>query len=124
MTFDESSIDHILSTTRAVRLRLDLEREVEKQIIVDCIDLAEQAPTGGNLGSRRWIVVTDPTIKKQLAELYYAAGGNWMIRMRDELQGTGHPNEQMMKSAAFLAENLQSVPMIVIPTMPNPAQLA
>ncbi len=117
MTFDESSIDHVLSTTRAVRLRLDLEREVEKQIIVDCIGLAEQAPTGGNLGSRRWIVVTDPTIKKQLAELYYAAGGSWMVRMRDDLQGTGHPNEQMMKSAAFLAENLESVPMIVIPTI-------
>jgi nitroreductase len=53
-------VDHVLNTTRAVRQRLDLDRPVDLQIIYDCIDIAEQAPTGGNQGSRRWIVVRDP----------------------------------------------------------------
>ena len=64
---DVDSVDHALTTTRAVRLRLDLEREVDNQIIYDCIDIAEQAPSGGNQGSRRWIVVRDPAIKERIA---------------------------------------------------------
>mgnify|MGYP003668676685 FL=1 len=56
MHIDVGAVDHALTTTRAVRRRLDLERSVDDQIILDCIDVAEQAPTGGNLSSRRWLV--------------------------------------------------------------------
>jgi nitroreductase len=117
MDIDVSSVDHALSTTRAVRLRLDLERPVDNQMIYDCIDVAEQAPSGGNQGSRRWIVVRDPKIKAQLAELYMATGGEFMIGARDKIAGTGHPQEQVMNSAAHLAEHLAEVPAIVIPTI-------
>lgn len=117
MNIDVSSVDHALTTTRAVRLRLDLEREVDNQIIYDCIDVAEQAPSGGNQGSRRWVVVRDPAIKVQLAELYMATGGEFMIGARDKIAGTGHPQERVMKSAAYLAEHLAEVPAIVVPTI-------
>jgi len=117
MEIDVSSVDHALSTTRAVRLRLDLEREVDNEIIYDCIDVAEQAPSGGNQGSRRWIVVRDPAIKQQLAELYMATGGEFMVGARDKIAGTGHAQERVMKSAAHLAEHLAEVPAIVIPTI-------
>ena len=63
MEIDRTAVDLALTTTRAVRLRLDLERPVDDQIILDCIDIAEQAPTGGNQSSRRWIVVRDPEKK-------------------------------------------------------------
>ncbi|MCP3992886.1 MAG: nitroreductase family protein, partial [Actinomycetia bacterium] len=82
-----------------------------------CIDIAEQAPTGGNQGSRRWIVVRDPAIKARLAELYLESAGKWMIEARDRIAGTDHPNEQVMISAAHLAEHLAEVPVIVIPTI-------
>lgn len=114
---DVASVDHALTTTRAVRLRLDLERPVDNQIIYDCIDVAEQAPSGGNQGSRRWVVVRDPKIKQQLAELYMATGGEFMIGARDKIAGTGHPQERVMQSAAHLAEHLAEVPAIVIPTI-------
>ncbi len=114
---DVNSVDAALTTTRAVRLRLDLEREVDHQIVLDCIDVAEQAPSGGNQGSRRWIVVRDPAVKAQLAELYLESGGSWMIETRDRIAGTGHPNERVMASAAHLAEHLAEVPVIVIPTI-------
>jgi nitroreductase len=117
MTIDIDSVDEALTTTRAVRLRLDLERPVDNQIIYDCIDIAEQAPSGGNQGSRRWIIVRDPAVKARLAELYMATGGEFMISARDKLAGTGHPQEQVMKSAAHLAEHLAEVPAIVIPTI-------
>ncbi len=114
---DRAAVDHALTTTRAVRLRLDLERSVDHQIILDCIDVAEQAPSGGNQGSRRWIVVRDPAIKQRLAELYMEAAGQWMVEARDRIAGTGHPNERVMRSAAHLAEHLAEVPVIVIPTI-------
>ena len=117
MELDPKSVDYVLSTTRSVRLRLDFDRPVDPQIILDCIDIAEQAPTGGNIGSRRWIVITDPKKKALISELYLKSAGNWMIAARDRLSGTGHPNERMFTSAAFLAENLERSPAIVIPTI-------
>ena len=117
MAIDIPSVDHALTTTRAVRLRLDMERAVDNQVIYDCIDIAEQAPTGGNQGSRRWVVVRDPKIKEQMAELYMATGGQFMVGARDKIAGTGHPQERVMKSAAYLAEHLAEVPAIVVPTI-------
>lgn len=109
-----ATVDHVLSTTRAVRLRLDLDRTVEDQTIFDCIDLAEQSPTGGNQSTRRWIVIRDPDQKKALADLYREAGGNWIIAQHETIKDTGHHNEKVTASAAHLAENLERVPAIVI----------
>ncbi len=114
---DVASVDKALTTTRAVRRRLDLETPVDLQIIYDCIDIAEQAPTGGNQGSRRWVVVRDSAIKQKLAELYMASAGEFMIDARDRIAGTGHPQERVTQSAAHLAEHLAEVPAIVIPTI-------
>ncbi len=114
---DVTSVDKALMTTRAVRRRLDLERPVDQQILLDCIDIAEQAPSGGNQGSRRWIVVRDQRVKDRLAEIYLESAGQWMIESHDKLAGTGHPQEKVMASAAFLATHLAEVPAIVIPTI-------
>lgn len=117
MQIDTTAVDLALTTTRSVRLRLDLERPVDEQIILDCIDVAEQAPTGGNQGSRRWMVVRDPRIKSELARLYREAAGDSMIAARDRLAGTDDPRARTMRSAAHLAEHLAEVPAIVIPTI-------
>ena len=117
MTIDIGSVDQALMTTRAVRRRLDLTRPVDRQIILDCIDIAEQAPSGGNQGSRRWIVVEDQRLKDRIAEIYIESAGQWMIEAHDKLVGTGHPQEKVMASAAYLAKHLAEVPVIVIPTI-------
>ena len=114
---DANSIDNILATTRAVRRRLDFERDVDNQLLLDCIDLAEQAPTGGNLGSRRWIVVRDPVVKRALGDLYRDAALPLMAPAAERLRGTGHPQERVMESALYLVEHLGEVPAIVIPTI-------
>ena len=77
MAFPTDETDRLLSTTRSVRRRLDLEREVPEELLLDCIDLAEQAPTGGNQTSRRWLIIRDPDTKAALADLYREAGGDW-----------------------------------------------
>ena len=117
MDIDPRHVDEVLATTRAVRRRLDLERPVDNQLLLDCIDLAEQAPTGGNLGSRRWLIVRDQAVKDQLGELYAQTALPFMSAAAERLRGTGHPQEQVMASAEYLAQHLAEVPAIVIPTI-------
>ena len=117
MDFDLEQTDELLSTTRAVRRRLDLEREVPDDLLLRCIELAEQAPSGGDISSRRWLVIRDPEIKKQLADLYRAAGGSGIIERAEERRGSGHPKQRVLDSASHLAANLERVPVLVLATV-------
>ena len=117
MSFDLEQTDQLLSTTRAVRRRLDLDRNVPDDLLLRCIELAEQAPTGGDITSRRWLVVRDPEIKKKLADLYREAGGNRIVERAERHRGTGHPKQGVLDSAAHLAENLERVPVLVLATV-------
>ena len=76
--FDLAETDRLLSTTRAVRRRLDLDRPVEPEVILDCLRLAVQAPTGSNAQGWRWLVVTDPDKKAGLARLYRESGLDYL----------------------------------------------
>ena len=117
MDIDSRHVDETLATTRAVRRRLDFDRPVDNELLLECIDLAEQAPTGGNLGSRRWIIVRDQAVKDRLGDLYRDAALGFMSSIAERLRGTGHPQEKVMASAQYLAEHLADVPAIVIPTI-------
>ena len=109
--FDTSVTDHLLSTTRAVRKRLDLDRPVEPEVILDCLRLAIQAPTGSNSQGWRWLVVTDPGRKAELARIYDEAGGDYL---RKSSTATGAQG-RVYSSAAYLVEVLHRVPAMVIP---------
>ena len=117
MAFPIGETDRLLSTTRSVRRRLDLEREVPEELLLDCIALAEQAPTGGNQTSRRWLILRAPDTKAALADLYREAGGDWIVENAERIAGTGHRNERTLDSGAHLARNLQHVPAIVLVTI-------
>jgi len=64
------SSDELLSTTRAVRHRLDLTRPVPRQLLEECVDLAVQAPTGRNRQRWHFVIVTDPGQRAALAEVW------------------------------------------------------
>lgn len=114
---DHSQVDAVLTTTRTVRRRLDFSRPVDNDILLECIDIAEQAPTGANLASRRWIIVRDQGVKDALAEHYQRVGLASMTAKAEAVRGTGHPYERLMASAIYLAEHLAEAPAIVIPTI-------
>jgi nitroreductase len=105
------AIDHLLSTTRAVRKRLDLDRPVPREIVEECLRLAIQAPTGSNRQGWHWVVVTDADKRAALAEMYRAGFGPYMERARSGTEGLTRVGE----SALWLAERLQRVPVHVIP---------
>ena len=111
--FDLNQVDRLLTTTRAVRKRLDLERWVSDELLFECIDLAEQAPTGGNDASRRWMVVRDQDLKNKLGKLY-AEVGTLFVDARGRLDGTGHEKEKVVSSSAYLVENFAQAPALVM----------
>ena len=63
-------VEHVLSTTRSVRKKLDFTRPVSREDLEACINVAVQAPTGLDAENWRFLVVTDPQIKQQIAEIY------------------------------------------------------
>lgn len=110
----ELTPDELLSTTRAVRKRLDLERPVEREVLEDCLRLAQQAPTGSYAQNWHFVVVTDPELRAGLADLWRQGGEKYLAR-------TGSPEEipgmigRVLGGVFHLRDHLHEVPVHVIP---------
>ena len=105
--------DELLSTTRAVRKRLDLERPVEREVLLECVDLAVQAPSGSNSQRWHWVFVTEPAKKAALADIYRRV---FAVTYTAEVLGTlDAPGERIRSSADYLAEHMQDVPVLLVP---------
>ncbi len=115
-SFDLEQTDRLLTTTRAVRKRLDLTTPVPRDLILDCIRIATQAPAGGNVQRWRWIVVDDPALKLGVAELYRKSYAPYMAAQREAAERMGKTDTQaIMGSSDHLADVLDQVPALVIP---------
>jgi nitroreductase len=108
-----SSVDELLSTTRAVRKRLDLSRPVEREVILECLRLAVQAPTGGDSQDWRWMVVTDADKRAAIAEIYRSVGAEYLARKANTAKDP--QARRVYQSAAALTSTLADVPVFVIP---------
>ena len=112
---DTTVTDHLLATTRAVRKRLDLDRPVEPEVILDCLRLAVQSPTGSNSQGWHWIVVTDPEKRAQLKELYGAMARPYLESQAEE--AADPQTRKVYQSAVYLMNILDRVPVHVIPCL-------
>ncbi len=120
------SVDEVLSTTRAVRKRMDFDRPVEPEVIKECLELALQAPSGSNSQGWQWMVVTDPDKRMALAELYRQA---WNIYIDlpfaiGNIYTGDDPDvkasyDRSASSAQYLADNMEKAPAMLIPVMPG-----
>lgn len=108
-----AATDELLSTTRSVRKRFDLDRPVERDVILECVTLAQQAPSGSNAQTWRFVVVTDPELRRRLGEFYRSGAGEYLAQARDRAQDA--TTRRVYESAAYLAENIERVPVHVIP---------
>ncbi|ART71731.1 nitroreductase [Mycobacterium dioxanotrophicus] len=121
MTADSNlnlSTDELLTTTRSVRKRLDFDKPVSREVIMECLDLALQAPTGSNAQGWQWVFVTDPAKKKALADIYRSNANPYLDLpapergdIRDEQIGA------VMSSAKFLNENFEKAPVLMVPCL-------
>jgi nitroreductase len=110
---DTTVTDHLLATTRAVRKRLDLERDVEPEVILECLRLAVQSPTGSNSQNWHWLVVTDPDKRAQLKELYGATARPYLESQAEVAEDP--QTRRVYQSAVYLMNILDRVPVHVIP---------
>jgi len=114
--FDLSQTDELLSTTRAVRRRLDLDRAVDRSTITECIDLASQAPTGSNRQGWRWVVVDDPELKTGLAAIYRKGASGYLSKALELSKSKGDAQSQrVFESTLVLSDTMADVPMLVLP---------
>lgn len=116
MEFDLAMTDELLATTRSVRKRLDLDKPVPRQVIEDCIGLSQQAPTGTNSQTWRWVVIEEPDKRKFIADVYRKMAGPYLEAQGQMAADSGDKQTvRVLDSAVFLAENLEKVPVHVIP---------
>jgi nitroreductase len=111
--------EELLSTTRAVRRRLDLDRPVDPALIAACVELAVQAPTGRNRQRWSFVVVTEPDRKAALADIWRrgSAVGSAPIPEEDARRAYAKPGtmEKVFGGVDHLHRNLHRVPALVVP---------
>jgi nitroreductase len=116
---DRATVDHLLTTTRTVRKRLDLSRPVESEVVRECLEIAIQAPNGGNQNRYHFVVVTDPVKRAAIGEIYKKV----FYQEHVPLSGAGNPglpvyqkpSGNIQDSASYLADHLGEVPVHIIP---------
>jgi nitroreductase len=113
---DIAAVDHVLTTTRSVRRRLDLGRPVDPKVIEECLEIAVQAPTGGNIARYHFVVVTDPAKKAGVADYYRKVFFDEYLPRRTQAKPDFPERDRTFSdSAIYLAEHLHEAPVMVIP---------
>lgn len=112
--------DELLSTTRAVRRRLDLERPVDRHMVTECLRLGFQAPTGQNDQDWGWVVIDDASTRSAAADIYRRGLADHLEQGR-AMTGSSSPTtdaeSRISGSVAYLVEHLHEVPMLLVPTI-------
>ncbi|QEN15690.1 nitroreductase family protein [Mycolicibacterium sp. ELW1] len=117
MTLD-LTVDELLTSTRSVRKRLDFDRPVPREVLMECLDLALQAPTGSNAQGWQFLFVEDPAKKKALADIYRATGTPYLdmpAPVRGDMRDA--QMDSVLSSAKYLNENLEKAPVFLIPCL-------
>jgi nitroreductase len=112
---DIGAVDELLTTTRSVRRRLDLTRPVDRDVILECIRLAMQAPTASNAQDWRWMVVTDADKRAAIADIYRSIGAQYLAYAAENT--TDPQTQRVYQSAMSLTDTLAQVPVHVIPCL-------
>ncbi len=105
--------EQLLTTTRSVRRRLDLDRPVDEAVITRCLEIAVQAPTSTNLQHWHFVVITDPGVRAGIAEWYRRAWNDYSATPYD--QEPAEPEAAPAASSRHLARVIDRVPVLLIP---------
>jgi len=114
----ELTPDKVLSTTRAVRKRLDFDRPVSREVLLECLELAVQAPTGSNRQGWQFLFLTDPEPKRIVAD-YYAKSYDRYRNLPGPTFAAGDVRgdrrEKVVSSSDYLRQRMHEVPAMLLP---------
>jgi nitroreductase len=121
------SPDELLTTTRSVRKRLDLTRPVPLELVRECLEVALQAPTGGNSQGWHWLVVTDPDLRSSVGD-YYRRSFEAYFEGARRATAAYDPDRRAVQisvgdSAQYLANHMGEVPVLVLACIEAAAEL-
>jgi nitroreductase len=114
------SVDEVLTTTRSVRKRLDFDKPVPREVLMECLELALQAPTGSNSQGWQWVFVEDEEKKKAIGDIYLANARGYLAAPGAQYAEGDTRGERMDKvrdSATYLAEHMHEAPVLLIPCL-------
>ena len=115
MAIDLAVADELLTTTRAVRKRLDFSRPVARETILDCVRISQQAPTGGNAQGWRWIIVDDADKRREVAKLYQDMIGSRFTEASNAAKAAGNDQSaRVYEGAQYLADHFHEAPIHAI----------
>ena len=123
MTTLDLTPDELLTTTRTVRKRLDLDKPVPMELIRECIEIALQAPSGSNRQTWHWLVVTDADKRARIGEYYRRAVAEYLEsagaagRLYADDPDRAPVQKRVGASVAYLGERMGQVPVLVIPCL-------
>ncbi len=106
--------DELLATTRSVRKRLDLTRPVEREVLEECLRLAQQAPTSSFAQNWHFVVVTDAGERAAIGELWRSVAERYLQRRGAAAAADPHI-ARVGAAVGYLAEHIHEVPVHVIP---------
>ncbi len=113
------SVDEVLSTTRSVRKRLDFDKPVPREVLMECLELALQAPTGSNSQGWQWVFVEDAEKKKAIGDIYLVNARGYLSAPPAAEYSEGDTRGERMgvvrDSAVYLAEHMHEAPVLLIP---------
>jgi len=123
MTKLDLTPDQLLSTTRAVRKRLDFDRPLEMSVVRECVELALQAPSGSNAQGWHFMVVTDEAKRNAIGEIYRKGfelyrgmdvSAHALAKTQENAADTAQM-DRVVDSAEYLAANMHRAPALIIP---------
>ncbi len=107
--------DEVLTTTRTVRKRLDLTRPVEREVLRECLAIAQQAPSGSNQQRWAFVVVTDAAKRAAIAELFRRGGERYLAARATDPTAATPTQQRLLASVRYLIDHMHEVPVHVIP---------
>lgn len=112
------TLDELLTTTRSVRKRLDFTRPVSRDVLLECLELALQAPTGSNTQGWQFVFVEDAEKKKAIAEVYRTNATPYLDQAKPEYGDSRDERAPLVvDSAKYLNEHLEEAPVFLIPCL-------
>ncbi len=110
--------DEVLTTTRSVRKRLDFDKPVPREVLLECLDIALQAPTGSNSQGWQWVFVEDEEKKKAIADIYRVAATPYLDAPKPQYgDSRDERTPKVVDSAKYLNDHLHEVPVMLIPCL-------